>query len=193
MILSQGIVVDCYAPRGNDSTPIYEAGESGPCWLIQSGVVRLSCKNTGIGETFAGIASAGDLLGSEVLLTGAYCHDAWPLGDVKLESCLKPSSDLLLHGLISAQYRTKQVLALREGEAELRIRRLLRILTGENITGSAMIFMPKLKEMAGMTSLNHETVSRVIGRLQHLGQLRRSGRHCGFFETDSIPSHPHAA
>lgn len=165
--------------RGIESPFIYRAGEHGPCWRVKSGLVFLSNGRSDVGESFAGIACAGDLLGSEALLRSAYIHDTLPLGKVELEQCADLSTEMLLLSLLSAQRRAEEVLALRIGDADGRIRRLLSILSTKSLTESGMMYMPTLKEMAEMTALNHETVCRVIGRFRQLGQLQRFGRHNG--------------
>jgi hypothetical protein len=177
-----------------ENLPIYRAGESGPCWRIQSGLVRLAHSHLDESGSFAGIAYAGDLLGSEVLIHGTYLYDAWPLGDVKLEPCPELRPDMLLLNLLSAHRRAEELLALRIGEAEQRIRLLLQFLSSKSHTEDNMMFMPSLRDMAEMTALNHETVCRIISRLRRLGQLQRFGRHNGVMELVIKQPHPlHAA
>lgn len=185
----------CSSTQSRAQSPsIFRAGESGPCWRIRSGLVRLAHSHLDESESFAGMAYAGDLLGSEVLVHGTYFYNAWPLGDVKLEPCPELHPELLLLNLLSAHRRAEEVLALRIGEAEQRIRLLLGILSSESHTEGSMMYMPSLKDMAEMTALNHETVCRIISRLRRLGQLHRFGRHNGLVELDAKQPHSlHAA
>jgi CRP-like cAMP-binding protein len=171
-------------PRHGPEKPIYTAGSTGHCWRIRTGSVRLS-RPTEEGSVFAGILSSGDLLGSEVLMFGAYAYDAWPLGDVELEAWSTTDSDSLLQGLVAAEERTATVLSLRAGEASERIRRLFQLLAG-NRSGHATVFIPSLADMSEMTSLQRETISRILSQWRRLGALRRLSRNRGCIEFDAL-------
>jgi CRP-like cAMP-binding protein len=171
-------------PRNGPEAPIHTAGSSGPCWRIRSGSVRLS-RPTDDGPVFAGIVCAGELLGSEALIFGSYAYDAWPLGDVELDAWSSTDSTTLLQGLVAAEERTATVLSLRAGEASKRIHRLFQLLAG-NRSGHATVFIPSLADMAEMTSLQPETISRVLSQWRRLGALRRFSRNRGCIEFDAL-------
>ncbi len=163
---------------------LYTAGAEGIAWRIRSGAVRLDRL---IGEagnqtrSFAGLALAGDVIGAETLLFGQYTFEAHALGDVTLEPWLDPNAALsgesLLQTLAAAERRAADALALRVGEAFERVRQLILLLARErNNSASRPISIPGLRDMADMTGLTIETVSRAISHLRKSGLLQKYGR-----------------
>lgn len=51
---------------------IYHASDTGLAWRVRNGVVRLDTINKGEEPCFASLAIAGDILGCETMLFGAY-------------------------------------------------------------------------------------------------------------------------
>lgn len=157
-------------------TCIHRAGDTGPCWRIRRGAVRLDRVGgaTASDATFAGILLAGDLLGAEAMLFGAYVFTATAIETVEIEAWTTPAADDLLRSLASAEQRTADVLRLRAGDADTRVRHLLQMLA--SVCGNvshAVIQLPSLRDMADFTGMAQETVSRVISQLRRQGLLQR--------------------
>lgn len=163
---------------------LYTAGEEGIAWRVKTGAVRLdrvSSSSEGEVRSFAGLALAGDVIGAETLLFGQYTFEAHALGDVTLEPWLAPdtalSGESLLQTLAAAERRAADALSLRVGEAFERVRQLILLLARErNNSVSRPISIPGLRDMADMTGLTVETVSRAISHLRKSGLLQKYGR-----------------
>jgi CRP/FNR family nitrogen fixation transcriptional regulator len=172
---------------------IYSAGSGGQAWRIQSGAVRLD-RVQGEQRLFAGLALKGDILGAETLLFGEYSFDARTIADVELEPWLtadaKPSGESLLRIIASTERRTAETLSLRYGEALDRVRQLIWMLAGGRSEGRQAVVIPGLKDMAEITGLTMETVSRAISRMRKSGMLQKHGRRFGLVvpDTNLLPS-----
>jgi CRP/FNR family nitrogen fixation transcriptional regulator len=166
---------------------IHAAGENGRAWRIRAGAVRLD-RLQGEERTFAGLALKGDILGAETLLFGAYAFEARALGEVDLEPWLAPnrppSGESLLQTLAATERRAADTLALRCGKALDRVQQLMLMLADSH----RQIVIPGLKDMAEITALTEETVSRTVSRLRKMGLLQRHGRRFGLV----LPNHPQA-
>jgi CRP/FNR family nitrogen fixation transcriptional regulator len=139
-------------------------------------------------RTFAGLALKGDILGAETLLFGAYAFDAHALGEVELEPWLDPaqapSGESLLQMLAATERRAADTLALRYGKALDRVRQLMLMLAD----GHRQISIPGLKDMAEITALTEETVSRTMSHLRRSGLLQRHGRRFGLVLPETTPA-----
>lgn len=179
-----------YGPRNiTGGEFIYGAGKEGIAWRIRSGAVRLdrisSIPNSPSGtetRSFAGLALAGDVIGAETLLFGHYSFEAHALGNGTLEPWLAPetalSGESLLQTLAAAERRAADALSLRVGEAFGRVRQLILLLARERSNAAVkLISIPGLRDMAEMTGLTVETVSRAISHLRKSGLLQKNGRH----------------
>lgn len=155
---------------------VYVVGETGGALRVVSGVVRLD-REAGDGTEFGGLALAGDVIGAETLMFGAYAYSATALSPVVLETWLGAASAdkerKLMQALSASERRTADVLALRCGKAVARIRRLLNIIAGAGRREGAdpLIVLPRLKDIADITDLKIETVSRTISQLNDGGEL----------------------
>lgn len=155
---------------------VYAVGEAGGALRVLSGVVRLD-RETGEGPEFGGLALAGDVIGAETLMFGAYTYSATALSPVVLESWLAGASTdkerKLMLALTASERRMADALALRCGKAVARIRRLLNIIAGAGSRDGAnpLIVLPRLKDIADITDLKIETVSRTISQLNDGGEL----------------------
>lgn len=162
---------------------IHAAGEPGQAWRVRSGAVRLDQVQNNE-RHFAGLALKGDILGAESLLFGTYAFEAHALGDVELESWLAPnhppSGESLLQTLAATERRAADTLALRCGKAVDRVQQLILMLADSH----RQIVIPGLKDMAEITALTEETVSRTISRLRKMGLLQRQGRRFGLLLQD---------
>jgi CRP/FNR family nitrogen fixation transcriptional regulator len=167
---------------------IHAAGTAGIAWRVRSGAVRLD-RITDEGRSFAGLALQGDVIGAETLLFGHYSFEASAIGDCELEPWLSadkaPSGESLLQILATAERRAADVLALRAGEAFERIRQLCLLLSRERDDGRREIAIPGLKDMAEITNLTVETVSRAMAHLRRTGLLHRRGRRLGLVFPDA--------
>ena len=161
---------------------IHAAGSEGIAWRIRSGAVRLD-RVTPEGSNYAGLALRGDVIGAETLLFGTYSFAACAIGDCELEPWLAAdkalSGESLLQTLAAAERRAADALALRAGEAFERVRRLCLLLARYCDEGRREITIPELRDMAVITNLTEETVSRAMSRLRRLGLLQRQGRRHG--------------
>jgi CRP-like cAMP-binding protein len=148
---------------------IYRAGTEGRAWRLRHGVVRLDTPATDGSVSFASLAIAGDILGCECQLFGAYTFTAsaltrseltpWPEGEAGGES--------LLASLARAQRRTADIVALRGGQATDRVIGLVRLLSD----AAGRVVLPTRQDIADITDLRFETISRIIKNLERAGVL----------------------
>lgn len=146
---------------------IYTAGSTGKAWRLFTGSIRLDF-DTDAASTFAGLAVAGDVIGAETLIFGCYSFSATTLSPCVLVSWPEAAENLagnsLLHTLANSERRAAEVIALRSGMAMERVRHLLGLLTRGGIA-----MLPSLRDMADITSLRLETVSRALSVLRKAG------------------------
>ena len=161
---------------------LYETGSEGAAWRVVAGSVRLD-RITAEGKPgFASLAIRGDIIGAETMLFGAYSFTATALGPCTLmswpegEGAPAPASDLL-QTLIVAERRAAEVIALRYGQAAERVKRLVILLAapGADCAGSVrpplQVTLPPRQDMADITALTLETVSRMVSGLRRSGVL----------------------
>lgn len=151
---------------------ICEAGSNGMAWRLRQGAVRLDCKRSVAGQsTFAGLAIRGDILGCETLLFGSYTFTATALTHCELspwpEGEGAANGESLLESLATAQRRAADIASLRGGQAVDRIVGLVSLLRDH----SARVVLPTRRDIADITDLRFETVSRVIKGLERSGVL----------------------
>lgn len=180
-------------PRGHSNSPearharnfgagetLYHASSEGLAWRVQDGVVRLDTLNPAGEPTFASLAIAGDILGCETLLFGTYAFSAAALTHCELtpwpEGESAAAGESLLESLAVAQRRAADVVSLRGGQAIDRVIGLIRLLTDQG----GKVVLPTRQDIADITNLRFETISRVIKGLERSGVLaseRISGVH----------------
>ncbi|MDP3538314.1 MAG: Crp/Fnr family transcriptional regulator [Azonexus sp.] len=170
---------------------IYQAGGDGMAWRVRHGVVRLDTP-TAKGETaFASLAIAGDILGCETMLFGCYTFTASALTHCELapwpEGEPATAGESLLESLAIAQRRAADVVALRGGQAVDRVIGLIRLLTD----GAGKVVLPTRQDIADITNLRFETISRIIKSLERahvLAPLKIEGVHATrSFSVDFAP------
>jgi len=129
---------------------------------------------------FASLAIAGDILGCETLLFGAYTFSATALTECRLirwpEGASAVDSDSLLASLANAQRRAADLVALRGGQAIDRVLGLVRLLADS----AGQVVLPTRQDIADITDLRFETISRIVKQLerQHiLNPIRIAGVH----------------
>lgn len=150
---------------------IYRASDTGLAWRVRSGVVRLDAINNGEGPSFASLAIAGDILGCETMLFGAYTFNASALTQCELTPWPEGESafagESLLVSLAIAQKRAADIAALRGGQALGRVISLIRLLTDK----TGQLVLPTRQDIADITDLRFETISRIIKGLERTGVL----------------------
>ena len=150
---------------------LYQAGGEGMAWRVRNGVVRLDTLAPTGKLTFASLAIAGDILGCETLLFGAYTFSASALTQCELtpwpEGEASATGESLLESLAIAQRRAADVVALRGGQAIDRVIGLIRLL-GDS---QGRVVLPTRQDIADITNLRFETISRIIKGLERVGVL----------------------
>jgi len=161
---------------------IYAHSTPGAAWRVVSGSVRLDRREPNGEQNFANLAIMGDVIGAETLLLGYYSFTAtaltpcllvpWPVG------CRAPASESLLHSMAKAERRAAEVIALRCGQAADRVRHLVMLLAqrsdvvSNEDSADLQVVLPPRQDMADITALTLETVSRMVSRLRHSGMLK---------------------
>lgn len=184
---------------------LYEAGQPGQAWRVLDGSVRLDRPGPD-GLMFASLAVAGDVIGAETLLFGQYEFVARALSDCAIAPWADQQArprESLLQALALGERRAADVIALRAGQAAERVRRLMLLLTRQQRAGacdvsgkplacasglSTRMAMPPLRDMADITGLTAETVSRVLSGMRREGVLSREGwRHAHLAPARLLP------
>lgn len=150
---------------------LWRSGDAGRAWRVRQGVVRLDSTTSAGHSVFGSLAIAGDIVGCETLLFGAYTFNAtaltqcelspWPEGDAATASAS------LLESLAKAQRRAADLVALRGGQAVDRVLGLVRLLAD----GAGRVVLPARQDIADITDLRFETISRIIKALERAGVL----------------------
>lgn len=172
------------AARCNDDfaagAPIYAQGAEGLAWRVKSGVVRLDTLAATGSAQFASLAIAGDIIGCETLLFGAYTFTASALTRCQLapwpEGEQAASGESLLASLARAQKRAADVVALRGGQAADRVLGLIRLLADP----AGRVVLPTRQDIADITDLRFETISRIMKQFERdhvLEPVRIDGVH----------------
>lgn len=174
---------------------LYEAGETGPAFRVMAGSVRLDTVRENGGrekapdgeldgaECFAGLAVSGDLIGAEGQLYGVYTYEARALAPCIVQvwsAASQPQNGLdWLRALAQIEKRYASTIALRHGEARARVGRLLLLLAGSSTIqqDNAQVVLPSLRDMADITSLTIETVSRTLSRLRAARVIHAQGKN----------------
>jgi CRP-like cAMP-binding protein len=159
---------------------IYRAGGEGLAWRVAEGVVRLDSTGKSGERAFASLAIKGDILGCETLIFGAYTFSASALTECRLtpwpEGAGAAAGETLLESLALAQRRSADLVALRGGQAADRVLGLIRLLAD----GAGRVILPTRQDIADITDLRFETISRIIKMLERervLSPLRIVGVH----------------
>ncbi len=179
---------------------IYTSGSSGLAWRVVSGSLRLDRPDDDGETSFANLAIKGDIVGAETLLFGHYTFTATALSNCVLspwpEGCGAPAGDSLLHTLAKTERRAADVIALRCGQAAERVRRLVMLLAQkqDDSSGSLLVTLPPRQDMAKITALTLETVSRMVSGLRRAGTLNPVIRN-GFASNSkfAVVTSPHQA
>ena len=157
----------------NFGETVFRAGEAGPAWRVRRGAVRLDMVDAMGQRRFASLAIGGDILGCETLLLGTYTFTASALTQCELISWPEAAGTLapaesMLASLAQAHRRAADLLTLRGGQAVERVLGLIRLLAER----SGRLILPTRQDIAEITDLRIETISRVIKDLERSGVLR---------------------
>lgn len=163
---------------------IFVAGMPGSPWRVVDGLVRLDREGLE-GPEFGGLARVGDVIGAETMMFDRYTYTAVALLPLTIEAWCHGTAGEREQGLLLALARSERrmadVLALRGGRAAERIRRLFGFIAGAMGSREAdapCIPMPRLRDIADITGLQVETVSRTISQLSEHGEIApRARRH----------------
>lgn len=155
-------------------TEIFLAHTTGTAWRIERGAIRLDRVDEQYEQSLASVAVQGDIIGTETLLFGTYAFSAtaltpcvlspWPPGTAT-------AAENLLTTLVGTEQRAAMVFSLRTGESHERVQRLLRLLSFRENKKTSVILPPR-RDMADITALTVETVSRALSRLRKGGYLK---------------------
>lgn len=161
---------------------IYTHGTAGNAWRVVSGSVRLDRLELKGEQGFANLAIRGDIIGAETLLFGSYTFTATALTPCLLtpwpEGSCAPAGESLLRTMARAEHRASEVMALRCGQAAERVRRLVLLLAspceeaGSVRSKQRQVILPPRQDMADITALTLETVSRMVSGLRRAGILK---------------------
>lgn len=153
------------------SEAIYRTGTEGLAWRIKRGVVRLDTSSQKRNPCFASLAMTGDIIGCETLLFGTYTFSASALTHCELspwpEGEPAGTGENLLASLAQAQRRAADVIALRGGQASERVLGLIRLLADS----TGQVVLPTRQDIADITDLRFETISRIIKGWERIGVL----------------------
>lgn len=156
--------------------PIYGIGADGLAWRVERGSVRLDTAGNPGEACFASLAIPGDVIGSEAMLFGAYAFAASALTHCEIspwpEGAPAASGTSLLQSLATAQRRAADLVALRGGQALDRVVGLIRLMAATmGDSAPANVVLPTRQDIADITALRLETVSRIIKSLERAGML----------------------
>jgi len=150
---------------------LYRAGAEGLAWRLHGGAIRLDTTGPDGHAAFASLAIAGDILGCEAMLFGVYTFSATALTECWLlpwpEGRREAATDSLLASLAQAQQRAANIVALRGGQAMGRVVGLIRLF-GDS---AGRVILPTRQDIADITGLRFETISRIIKGLERSGVL----------------------
>ncbi|MBQ0959238.1 Crp/Fnr family transcriptional regulator [Ideonella sp. 4Y11] len=166
---------------------LFEAGHSGPVWQLQSGALRLDQMDRE-GQRFVQLVLPGDLVGAEQLAASGYAHSARAIvPSVAVQRAVGGDAErrlLLAEALLGQLSRTGDLIALRTGTAQERLRHLLLLLSGAEPGWDEAVAsqraLPTIKDVAAIIDTAPETVSRIFANLKrsHLldGRQRQGAR-----------------
>jgi CRP-like cAMP-binding protein len=161
---------------------IQEAGDAGSAWRVANGVVRFDAINPGGEPTYAGLAMEGDIVGADTLLFGRCSFRTTALTPCELvpwPGAAQAERDSLLNALMLGERRAARVVALRSGQAVERIRRLLGVFLPQATPAVFSTELPPLRDMAEITALTIETVSRTLSGLRRQGVIEPESERRG--------------
>ena len=152
--------------------------ETHTVWRLESGALRIDSTGADASETLVRLAMPGDLLGIESLLgvpDRFSVRALTPSRLVPLDFLEGQLPQLLMDSVLTGYQRSRQMVQLRSGSAEDRVRSLLVMLAeaGQGPQGgAATCALPTLADIAGIVHTAPETVSRVLASLRQASFLQ---------------------
>jgi len=144
-------------------------------WRIASGTMRIDHNQDGdeMGSGFVRLALKGDLIGMEALSGMTDTISIRALTPVSLVPVVffddKHLMRLLMEAVVTGHQRCREMISLRTGTVDERVKRLLRMLadgeageSGEELACA----LPSLGNMAEITNSTRETICRVLASLR---------------------------
>ena len=148
-------------------------------WRLESGALRIDSEAPDGRSEFAHLALPGDYLGVESLAGMPDSLTVRAITPARLVPVMVLDEEqrirVLTEAFIQGHRRCRELLGLRNGEAAVRIRRLLHLLAhSEHGQMSARIActLPSLKDMAFIVSMTPESVCRVLSNMRQTNQLQ---------------------
>lgn len=181
-----------------EETVLYRPqSEASSVWVLRTGAVKLTAESWDGSQRIVRVLKAGDVVGLEALLGGAYAHTAVTVGGVT--ACRVPLPAVrqlcLEHPGFQWNLMKKLLVALRETEqwlvdlaspgacARVRMARLLlRLRDGE----SNRIYNFSREELGLMLGVTIETASRIIAAFQRERLLVRREGGSRFYDADIV-------
>lgn len=147
-------------------------------WRLESGALRIDSKRTDETESLVRLAMPGDLIGVESLLgvqDRFTVRALTPSRLVPLELLEGKMPQLLMDSVITGYKRSCEMVQLRTGTAQERVKYLLVLLTeagGGYMNGNTTCALPTLGDIAGIVHVALETVCRVLASLRQASFLQ---------------------
>jgi CRP-like cAMP-binding protein len=157
---------------------LYEADAVGVVWQLESGALR---QDRADGQ-FEQLVLPGDMMGLELLAASPYRHTARALVRCAVRYCKLGSGAerrmAMAEGLLQQQRRMADLVSLRTGPTQDRLKHLLLLLAPDQSgwdDGGTRFALPTLKDMAAILDAAPETVSRIFANLKrtHLLDVRQ--------------------
>ena len=147
-------------------------------WRLESGAVRVDSIGADGSESLVRLAMPGDLLGIESLLgvkDRFTVRALTPSRLVAVELLEEQLPQVSMDSVLTGYQRSRQMVQLRSGSAEDRVKCLLVLLAeaGQQVRqGRATCALPTLADIAGIVHTAPETVSRVLAGLRQSSFLQ---------------------
>ena len=152
-------------------------------WQLESGALRVDSQSEDGNSEFVRLALPGDFLGVESLAGVTDNLTVRALTPARLRPVdlvdKNHLTQILMETLSRVHQRCREVASLRTGSTSVRLQRLLRMLSGDKHTVSAL---PTLSDMATIINAAPETVCRVMTSLREINVLKErdpeNAKHC---------------
>jgi len=153
-------------------------------WRVESGALRVDSAQINESCSFVHLALPGDVLGMESLVGGVEPFVVRALTPVALVPVDASEEDrvkqLLLEAVCKGYQRCRELVQLRTGPTDERVRRLLLMLASQDEGGSGEATecaLPSLGDMAAIVNAAPETVCRALANLRQSRFLQDCSPH----------------
>lgn len=166
---------------------LFDAGGTGSVWQLTHGALRLD-RITREGPRFIQIVLPGDVMGLELLASSPYTYTARAIVPSRAQRLAFISDaeryQALVHALAQQQRRLEDLVRLRSGTAQDRLKHLLLLLapaapawTDEGTPCA----LPTIRDVAAILDTAPETVSRIFANLRRSQLLEDRQRQSASF------------